>query len=67
MKIDAFVKMFVTQGLQATALLITVTMLAACGQKGPLYMPDENQDEQKQNEQKQNEQKQHNEQKQQKG
>ncbi len=48
MKIDAFVKMFVTQGLQATALLIIVTMLAACGQKGPLYMPDEKQDEKKQ-------------------
>ncbi len=46
MKIDEFVKMFVTQGLQATVLLISVTMLAACGQKGPLYMPDEKQDEQ---------------------
>ena len=46
MKIDAFVKMFVTQGLLATALLITVAILAACGQKGPLYMPDEKQDEQ---------------------
>ncbi len=51
MKIDEFVKMFVTQGLQATVLLISVTMLAACGQKGPLYMPDENQDEQKQDKQ----------------
>ncbi|MBG7601929.1 MAG: lipoprotein [Gammaproteobacteria bacterium] len=38
--------MFVTQGLLATALLITVAILAACGQKGPLYMPDEKQDEQ---------------------
>ena len=53
MKFDTFVKMLITQGLQATVLLITVTTLVACGQKGPLYMPDENQDEQKQDEQKQ--------------
>ena len=44
------------------ALLVTAVTVAACGQKGPLYMPDENQDEQNQDEQKQ-----HNEQKQQKG
>jgi predicted small lipoprotein YifL len=43
-------------------LLVTAITVAACGQKGPLYMPDKNQDEQKQDEQKQ-----HNEQKQQKG
>ena len=53
MKFDTFVKMLITQGLQATVLLITVTTLVACGQKGPLYMPDENQDEQKQDELKQ--------------
>ncbi len=53
MKFDSFVKMLITQGLQAIVLLVTVTILAACGQKGPLYMPDKNQDEQKQNEQKQ--------------
>ncbi|GEM_PF-3504529 len=54
MKFDSFVKMLITQGLQAIVLLVTVTILAACGQKGPLYMPDEKQDEQKQhNEQKQ--------------
>ena len=35
------------------ALLVTAVTVAACGQKGPLYMPDKNQDEQKQNEQKQ--------------
>ncbi len=35
------------------ALLATAVTVAACGQKGPLYMPDKNQDEQKQNEQKQ--------------
>lgn len=34
-------------------LLISIVQLAACGQKGPLYMPDKNQDEQKQDGQKQ--------------
>ena len=35
------------------ALLVTAVTVAACGQKGPLYLPDKNQDEQKQDEQKQ--------------
>jgi len=29
-------------------LLVTAVSVTACGQKGPLYMPDEKQDEQKQ-------------------
>ena len=41
-------------------LLVTVVTVAACGQKGPLYMPDDVPDE------KQDEQQQHNQQKQQK-
>ncbi|MEA3302409.1 MAG: lipoprotein [Pseudomonadota bacterium] len=35
-------------------ILVAVVQLLACGQKGPLYMPDEKQDEQQQtNQQKQ--------------
>jgi predicted small lipoprotein YifL len=56
MKFKVFVRMLINQGSQAIVVVITMAMLTACGQKGPIYMPDE----------KQGEQQQHNQQKQQK-